>query len=289
MVARLFQALSRTRARLLESLRGQISPATRETLEARLISADMSLDTVDALLTGMDREASGDLLPALRRELMTLLKNIPPAPEPPSGPSVLIVVGVNGSGKTTTAAKLAHYYHSRGQSVLLVGADTYRAAAVEQLQVWARRAGVRLVYNQQARQPSAVLFDGLSAARSQAVGLVVVDTAGRLHTYKNLMRELEKMVRVVEQHFPEYSLKAYLTVDANLGQNSLLQARAFTRHMPLTGAILTKLDGTGKGGIVFSLYQELGLPVEFIGLGEGLEDLQPFNAEEYVDGLLGTG
>jgi len=200
-----------------------------------------------------------------------------------------MVVGVNGTGKTTSAAKLANYYKSLGKKVLLVGADTYRAAAAEQLKIWANRVDVNIVCNEKSQQPSAVLFDGLTAAQSQGVDITIVDTAGRLHTYKNLMAELEKMYRVVESRFPEYEIHSLITLDASLGQNSLIQAREFANTVQVDGAVLTKMDGTAKGGIVFPLFKELNIPVKFIGVGEDLDDLIVFNRNEYVQGLLGTG
>ena len=198
-----------------------------------------------------------------------------------------MVVGVNGTGKTTTAAKLAHYYKSLDKKVLLIGADTYRVAAVEQLKIWANRLDVKIIYNEQARQPSGVLFDGLSAAQNQSVDMVIIDTAGRLHTYKNLMRELEKMYLVAESRFPNFNIHSLITLDASVGQNSLIQAREFSDYVQMDGAILTKMDGTAKGGIIFPLYKELGIPVKFIGVGEDLDDLYVFNRQEYIQGLLG--
>ena len=204
-----------------------------------------------------------------------------------TNPTALMVVGVNGTGKTTTAAKLAHYYKSLDKKVLLIGADTYRAAAAEQLKIWANRLDVKIIYNEQSQQPSGVLFDGLSAAQNQSVDIAIIDTAGRLHTYKNLMRELEKMYLMVESRFPNFKIHSLIMLDASLGQNSLIQAREFSDYVQMDGAILTKMDGTAKGGIIFPLYKELGIPVKFIGVGEDLDDLSVFNRHEYVQGLLG--
>jgi len=204
-----------------------------------------------------------------------------------TNPTALMVVGVNGTGKTTTAAKLAHYYKSLDKKVLLIGADTYRAAAAEQLKIWANRLDVKIIFNEQSQQPSGILFDGLSAAQNQSIDMVIIDTAGRLHTYKNLMRELEKMYLMAESRFPNFKIHSLITLDASLGQNSLIQAREFSDYMQMDGAILTKMDGTAKGGIIFPLYKELGIPVKFIGVGEDLDDLYVFNRHEYVQGLLG--
>jgi fused signal recognition particle receptor len=170
----------------------------------------------------------------------------------------------------------------------MVGADTYRAAAAEQLEEWARRLKMKIVSNAQSGDPSAVLFDGLKSAKKNESDVVIVDTAGRLHTYKNLMLELEKMIRLVNKHFPEFNVISLLTIDASLGQNSLIQAREFTRLFKIDGVILTKMDGTARGGIAFSLYEELKIPVMYVGVGEQLEDLIPFDANEYIKSIVGT-
>ena len=198
-----------------------------------------------------------------------------------------MMVGVNGTGKTTSAAKLARIYRDQGKRVLLIAADTYRAAAIDQLKVWSKRADVRLVCNEKTKEPSAILFDGLTSARSSECEIVIVDTAGRLHTYENLMNELEKMHRIIENRFSEFVVKNLITIDSLLGQNSIVQAKEFNRHVPLDGAILTKLDGTAKGGIVFPLYKDLGIPVQYIGIGEDIRDIEPFDPENYLDGLFG--
>jgi len=194
---------------------------------------------------------------------------------------------VNGSGKTTTAAKLAQVYKNIGQTVTLIAADTYRAAAVDQLKIWGNRVGCHLVCNDKTSEPTSILFDGLVSAKSNNSNVIIVDTAGRLHTYSNLMEELAKMYRVVENRFPEFDIKSIIIMDASLGQNSVIQAKEFGKHVKLDGAILTKLDGTARGGIVFPLFQELKIPVQFIGVGEDLGDLEFFDPQNYVDGLLG--
>ena len=198
-----------------------------------------------------------------------------------------MMVGVNGTGKTTSAAKLARIYRDQGKRVLLIAADTYRAAAIDQIKVWSKRADVRLVCNEKTKEPSAILFDGLTSARSSECEIVIVDTAGRLHTYENLMSELEKMHRIIENRFSEFFVKNLITIDSLLGQNSIVQAKEFNRHVPLDGAILTKLDGTAKGGIVFPLYKDLGIPVQYISIGEDIMDIEPFDPENYLDGLFG--
>jgi fused signal recognition particle receptor len=195
---------------------------------------------------------------------------------------------VNGTGKTTTAAKLAGYYQDQKKDVLLIGGDTYRTAAVQQLKEWSERLNIRFIYNEKTKDPSSVLYDGMKAARTSNVDMVIVDTAGRLHTYKNLMKELEKMNRVLINHYPDYHVIKIITIDAVLGQNSMIQAKEFSNYIKLDAAILTKMDGSAKGGIIIPLFQEQNLPVWFIGTGEGLDDLVPFNSDEYVDALLGS-
>lgn len=208
----------------------------------------------------------------------------------PSAPSqtVILIVGVNGTGKTTTAAKLAHLLKREGHSTLLVGADTYRAAGIDQLETWSRIADIPLVYNESARDPSSVIFDGLKAARSRRFDYAIADTSGRLHTSKNLMNEVAKMLRLATTHFPDFLPVTYLTLDANLGQNSLVQAREFNEHIPLDGVILTKMDGTAKGGIIFPVTRDLGIPVVYLGVGETLEDLIAFDPKQYVSSLVGV-
>ena len=199
-----------------------------------------------------------------------------------------MIVGVNGTGKTTTAAKLSRYYKNQGKNILLIAADTYRAAAIDQLKVWANRLEVDLIYNDQSNKPSSVLFDGLKAAKANHSDFVIVDTAGRLHTDQNLMSELEKMHRLVKTKFSEFELFSLITLDATLGLNSLNQAKEFLKSADIEGAIMTKMDGSAKGGIIFPIYKELELPVRFMGTGEDLDDLTLFDAIEYTQGLLGT-
>jgi fused signal recognition particle receptor len=288
----LFQALKRTSTSISNAFniltKKSVSPETIEALENTLLAADMGIETVEEIIQVIEKNRWGDITKAVEQYLITKLSEVQPEEFRINTPTIQMVVGVNGTGKTTTAAKLAHFYQNQGLNVLLIGADTYRAAAVEQLKIWAQRLNVELICNEQSRQPSAMVYDGLTAARAQGVDVAIVDTAGRLHTYKNLMNELEKMYRVANQHFSDFTLQSLLTLDASLGQNSLLQAREFERHVALTGAILTKMDGTAKGGIVFPLVREMKLPTLFVGIGEHLEDLTPFNPVDYVHSLLGT-
>jgi fused signal recognition particle receptor len=289
-LGKLFNALRRSRDRVSGAftrlIQEKVSPESLEQLEETLLSADLGLSTVDDIIDIVTRHSKNNFL----NEVSTYMQNVLHEESVLNllNPSVLLVVGVNGTGKTTTAAKLAHYYKQKRKKILLVAADTYRAAAVEQLQQWSKRLQIRLVCNEQSKDPSSVLFDGLKSGRTDKCDLVIVDTAGRLHTYKNLMNELEKMARVVKNRFPEYHLHSMMTIDASLGQNSLHQAREFAKSVDIDGVVLTKMDGTAKGGIVFALKKELNMPVRFMGVGEELDDLDEFNPEEYVSSLLGV-
>lgn len=289
LIGKLFNALRKSRDRVSiafqQLAREKASPQSLEQLEGTLIAADLGMQTVDDILKIVQKHSRNNFLDEVASYMHNSLEH-KDSLELPS-PTVLLVVGVNGTGKTTTAAKLANYYMKQGKSVLLVAADTYRAAAVAQLQQWSKRLDVRLVCNENSQDPSSVLFDGLQSATSENTDLVIVDTAGRLHTYKNLMNELEKMDRVVRDRFPDFNLHSIMTIDASLGQNSLHQAREFAKSVELDGAVLTKMDGTARGGIVFALKNELGLPVLFIGIGEELNDLEVFEPGEYIHSLLG--
>jgi fused signal recognition particle receptor len=201
-------------------------------------------------------------------------------------PRVILLVGVNGSGKTTTAGKLAYLYRQNGKSVMVAACDTFRAAAVEQLQLWAQRIGVDIVKQDTGADAASVAYDALSAARARGVDILLIDTAGRLHTKANLMNELEKISRVLKKQVPEAPHEILLVLDATTGQNALAQAREFHRTSAVTGLILTKLDGTSKGGIALAIHREHGIPVEYIGIGEKPEDLEPFQVNTYIDALL---
>ena len=269
-----------------------ITEETWETLEALLIQADvgvdLTLELLDRLRDRVRREGitkAEDVLPLLREELLSLLRH-PPDIAYRSRPTVILVVGVNGSGKTTTIAKLARHFQEQGKTVLLVAADTFRAAAIEQLKTWGERLNVPVIASQPGADPGAVVYDGLQAARKRDVDIVLVDTAGRLHTRYNLMEELKKVRRVAGKVILGAPHHVWLVMDATTGQNALQQARAFKEAVGVTGLILAKLDSSAKGGMVFAIQRTLNLPVLFVGLGEKPEDLARFDPEAFVDGLL---
>ena len=206
---------------------------------------------------------------------------------PKAGIFVILVVGVNGTGKTTSIAKLAHFYREQGQKVVLAAADTFRAAAIEQLQIWGKRAGAEVIAHQPGADPAAVAFDALQAATARGAGVVIMDTAGRLHTKHNLMEELKKVRRVIDKQSPDAPHQVLLVIDATTGQNAVSQARVFTEAVTVNGIVLSKLDGTAKGGAAFAIARELGMPILFAGTGEQMEDWAEFDAREFVEGLLG--
>ena len=290
MLSKLFKALSRSRSSVADAFKSfagkRITPESLESLEEQLLGADLGFETVESIIDVVEHHSKSNFIEKVGDYLVSLLPesfNLVPF----QVPTILMVVGVNGSGKTTTAAKLAQVYKKIDQTVTLIAADTYRAAAVDQLKIWGNRVGCHLVCNDKTSEPTSILFDGLVSAKSNNSNVIIVDTAGRLHTYSNLMEELAKMYRVVENRFPEFDIKSLIIMDASLGQNSVIQAKEFGKHVILNGAILTKLDGTARGGIVFPLFKELKIPVQFIGVGEDLSDLEPFDPQNYVDGLLG--
>ncbi|MEC7855570.1 MAG: signal recognition particle-docking protein FtsY [Candidatus Neomarinimicrobiota bacterium] len=290
MLSKLISALESTRTSIMHAFKNlsadKMSDDAIEGVEKQLLLADVGLETVDSIIDILRKFSGDNYSNKIRAYLLTQLPEKYLAIHDQL-PIVFMMVGVNGTGKTTSAAKLARAYREKGKKVLLIAADTYRAAALDQLKIWSKRADVRLVCNEKTKEPSAVLFDGLMVAKSSASEIIIVDTAGRLHTYDNLMHELEKMHRIITNRFPEFLVKNLITIDALLGQNSLVQAKEFNRHVPLDGAILTKLDGTAKGGIIFPLYNELNIPVRYIGIGEDISDIELFDPDNYLDGLLG--
>ena len=292
-------SLTRTRntvfsriARLLGA--SQVTTSTWDELEELLIQADVGVETTFYLVERLQKRTrdeailrAGVLQTALREELRALLSSPPPLNLGGHPPDVVLIVGVNGSGKTTSIAKLAYYYRRRGHRVLLAAADTFRAAAMDQLMIWAQRAGVDIVTGPEGGDPGAVVFDALQAARSRGRDLVIADTAGRLHTQYNLMAELRKVRKVAAKSVAGAPHETLLVLDATTGQNALAQAHHFQEAVEVTGVVLAKLDSTARGGMVFAIARELGLPVRFVGTGEKMEDLVPFDADAFVEGLLG--
>ncbi|MBM3280905.1 MAG: signal recognition particle-docking protein FtsY [Candidatus Handelsmanbacteria bacterium] len=302
---KLNSGLSKTREALADKIAtvvgsgGRLDEDTLEELEAVLIQADVGMETAAALIEELRQRARQQRFKGNSNEVMALLKehlagmlesqdqDLPFA-ELPARPYTILVVGVNGVGKTTTIGKLAKRYAEDGHKVLIAACDTFRAAAVPQLEIWAERAGVEIVRAQQGADPAAVAFDALGAAKAREVDVLIVDTAGRLHTKVNLMEELKKIRRSLAKQDPGAPHETLLVLDATTGQNTLNQARQFHEATELTGLVLTKLDGTAKGGIALALRRELGIPVKLIGVGEGLDDLQPFEHRTFVEAMLGA-
>jgi fused signal recognition particle receptor len=297
---RMKQAVTRTRQSLSDSISGvialtrEIDETSLDELEFALLASDIGAPTANEIITRLrDRAlrhglANGtELKSALKDEILRILDSVStPVVPPQTPPAVILLVGVNGTGKTTTSGKLAALYSREGKSVLLCAADTFRAAAIEQLEVWAERSGVSLIKTRQGGDPSAALFDATTAAKSRSTDVLLVDTAGRLHTKSDLMKELDKMRRTAEKIIPGSPHQTLLVIDATTGQNGLQQARLFTEAAHVTGIVLTKLDGTAKGGIVVAIARELGLPVRYAGTGEKLDDIIPFDPQAFVDSLL---
>jgi fused signal recognition particle receptor len=298
---RMKEAVTRTRENLAEriedavSMSKEIDRATLDDLEATLIGADLGTVTTHEVLEKLREKADrkqiknvDELKRLLKEELLTILSAASDrAVEKVDGsPEVILVVGVNGTGKTTTIGKLAQVLRSNGKTVLLCAADTFRAAAIEQLEIWGDRTGTEVIRTKAGGDPAAVLFDALQAASARKTDYVIVDTAGRLHTKTNLMAELEKMRRTAQRIIPGAPHETLLVMDATTGQNGLQQARLFTQSAGVTGIVLTKLDGTAKGGVVVAISRELGLPVRYVGVGEKAGDLLPFNPKEFVDSLF---
>jgi len=307
---RLKQAVASTKSQLMERIeeavegKTEIDRAVLDDLEVTLLAADLGVQTTREVLGKLQEQVSrrrlqepSQLRAALEEEILKVLEN-PAGPRRdapvaatarkplPGQPEVIFVVGVNGVGKTTTIAKLAHFYRGQNRRPLLCAADTFRAAANEQLEIWAGRLGIEIVKLKHGADPSAVIFDALAAAKKRHDDLVIVDTAGRLHTKHNLMAELHKMCRIAGREVPGAPHQVLLIIDATTGQNGLQQARQFTESAGTTGIILTKLDGTAKGGVVVAIARELGLPIQFVGIGEKIEDLLPFNSREYVESIF---
>ena len=298
---RMREAVTRTRDSLSTRLEGvlaltrTVDESALDDLEAALLTSDLGLPTTTAILEQLrDRARRQDIdggteLRKLLKEQIRAILEAPrkPVPEPAEPPKVIFLVGVNGTGKTTTSGKLAAWYRAEGKSVLLCAADTFRAAAIEQLEVWASRSGVDMIKTKQGGDPAAVLYDAVSASKARGINTLIVDTAGRLHTKGGLMDELEKMRRTAKRLIPDAPHEVLLVMDATTGQNGLQQARLFTEASGVTGIVLTKLDGTAKGGIAVAIARELNLPVRFVGVGEKIGDLLEFDPAAFVDSLLG--
>jgi len=298
---RMKEAVTRTRENLSQrieevvSFGKEIDRATLDDLEATLIGADLGNTTtrevLDKLREKADRKQirnADELKRLLKDELLAILNaaNTRPVERVDGTPEVILVVGVNGTGKTTTIGKLSQVFRSQGKTVLLCAADTFRAAAIEQLEIWGQRTGTEVIRTKPGGDPAAVLYDALQAASARHSDYVIVDTAGRLHTKTNLMAELDKMRRTAQRIIPGAPHETLLVMDATTGQNGLQQARQFTEAAGVTGIVLTKLDGTAKGGVVVAISRELGLPVRYVGVGEKAGDLLPFNAKDFVDSLF---
>jgi len=293
----IFQGLARTRNAIfsrIASLLGatEVTPQVWEELEELLIQADVGVETTLALMERLRRRARDEailradrLRDALNEELRALLPTPPPLNLGGRPLDVILIVGVNGSGKTTSIAKLGYRYRQEGRKVLLAAADTFRAAAMDQLRIWGERAGCPVISGPEGGDPGAVVYDALQAARSRGMDMVIVDTAGRLHTRYNLMEELKKVRRVAARSVEGAPHETLLVLDATTGQNALSQARHFLEAVEVTGVILAKLDSTARGGMVFAIARELGLPVRFVGVGEGLDDLAPFDPDAFIQGL----
>ena len=294
--ARLREGLSKTRGNMTEKVDDMVRENRKidedfyEELEDILLMADCGLKATTVIIDELrNRVKAGKVKDAAqaREMLKEIMVEQMDIPRPPlKWPMVMLIVGVNGVGKTTTIGKLALRFQSIGRKVMLCAGDTFRAAAAEQLTVWAERARVPIVKHAEGADPAAVVFDAIKSAKAQQADLLIIDTAGRLHNKKNLMDELSKMRRVIDREYPEADTRCILVLDATTGQNGLMQARAFKEVAEINGIILTKLDGTAKGGIALAIRQELEVPVWYIGVGEGIDDLQPFNARDFVEALF---
>src|ERR1700674_5823248 len=300
-IERMKEAVSRTRENLAErieevvSIGKEIDRSTLDNLEATLIGADLGTTTTHEVLEKLRDKADrkqikdvNELKRLLKEELLAILTSTgsQTVTKVDGTPEVILVVGVNGTGKTTTIGKLAQVFRAQGKTVLLCAADTFRAAAIEQLEIWGQRTGTEVIKTKPGGDPAAVLFDALQAASARKTDYVIVDTAGRLHTKTSLMSELEKMRRTAQRIIPGAPHETLLVMDATTGQNGVEQARLFTQSAGVTGIVLTKLDGTAKGGVVVAISRELGLPVRFVGVGEKARDLLPFDAKDFVESLF---
>ena len=295
---RLGNKLTRTKDKLIGDIDALLSrwkkadPALFEELEEILISADMGMPVAERLIEKIKREKITEpraIKEAIKEGMLAILmEHQGTLTLPDARPAVVVIVGVNGTGKTTTIGKMSERLRREGKKVIIAAADTFRAAAIDQINIWGERSGAAVIRHADGADPAAVVFDALSAAKARGADVLIVDTAGRLHTKVNLMEELKKIRRVLERGHPGSPHEVLLVLDATAGQNSLVQTRIFSKDIGITGIVLTKLDGTAKGGIIFGIMEELKIPVKMIGVGEGIEDLKDFNAREFVEALFET-
>jgi len=294
---KLVKGLKKTRERLFAPLKAifaerGVDDESIERMEELLIAADIGVEAADRIIeavrSGAGRSGRPDPMKVIGGELLRLMGDVGECGPAAGSPRVIVMIGVNGVGKTSTIGKLAHRLKGEGKSVLLAACDTFRAAAIEQLEHWADRIGAPLVRQKMGSDPAAVAFDAVQSARAKDYDVVIVDTAGRLHTKSGLMDELKKIFRVLETRLEGVGVEGWLVLDANTGQNSIRQAEAFVSSLPVTGLVLTKLDSTAKGGAIIPIQSSLGVPVLFVGVGEGLEDLEPFDHRLFVSELLGV-
>lgn len=283
------------RIEVLVGMSAEIDDDFLDELEMILLSADVGAKTTEKLIEAVRQAArkkeikgTEDVVPFLKKYLTQMLTEEGQRTRISGTPTVILVVGVNGVGKTTTIGKLANYFHLLNYKVMIAAADTFRAAASEQLEIWGKRAGCDVIKHAEGSDPAAVVFDAMKAAIARKADILFIDTAGRLHNKANLMNELEKIHRVIKREIPEAPHETFLVLDATTGQNAITQAKVFTETANVTGVVLTKLDGTAKGGVVIAIREELGLPVKWIGVGEGIMDFRPFEPEKFVDALFNT-
>lgn len=296
--SKIAEGLKKTKNSLSSALDGMLSVFTKiddelfEELEEILIMSDISVSTAERICTELRakvkaaRTENPEDIKGMLREIITGMLADGQNIKTDTKPSIIVMIGVNGAGKTTTIGKMALRYKKEGKSVILGAADTFRAAAIEQLEVWSERAGVPMIKQKEGSDPAAVIFDTISAAKARGCDLIICDTAGRLHNKKGLMDELNKISRIIDRELPDADRETLLVIDATTGQNAMNQAKEFAAAAGITGIVLTKLDGTAKGGMVLSIKEELGIPVKMVGVGEGIDDLIPFSAEEFAEGII---
>lgn len=296
--SKIAEGLKKTKSSLSSALDGMLSVFTKiddelfEELEEILIMSDISVSTAEKICTELRakvkaaRTENPEDIKGMLREIITGMLADGQNIKTDTKPSIIVMIGVNGAGKTTTIGKMALRYKKEGKSVILGAADTFRAAAIEQLEVWSERAGVPMIKQKEGSDPAAVIFDTISAAKARGCDLIICDTAGRLHNKKGLMDELNKISRIIDRELPDADRETLLVIDATTGQNAMNQAKEFAAAAGITGIVLTKLDGTAKGGMVLSIKEELGIPVKMVGVGEGIDDLIPFSAEEFAEGII---